>query len=161
MIQQRGIELTGIIEACVAAKRRPSYIMKENIDTNTSTGKLMFYIIAALAEFEPDVISERIQASLEAARARGRKGRRPHATKKMFAATITHAKELYDSKAMTVAKIMALTGFKKKRAFYKYVVTLLMRPSCRATPPPMKKGRMRRRCSDTETVSHERRRASS
>jgi hypothetical protein len=38
---------------------------------------------------------------------------------------------------------------------------VLKRPSCRATPPPMKKGRMRRRCSDTETVSHERRRASS
>jgi Resolvase, N terminal domain len=41
--------------------------LKENIDTTTSTGKLMFYIIGAMAEFERDVISERTQAGLDAA----------------------------------------------------------------------------------------------
>ncbi|MGH2507580.1 MAG: transposase [Ktedonobacteraceae bacterium] len=38
---------------------------------------------------------------------------------------------------------------------------VLKRPSYMATPPPMKKGRMRRRCSDTEIVLHSRRRAGS
>ena len=45
-----------------------------NIDTATSSGKLIFGIFAALAEFERELISERTKAALTAARARGRKG---------------------------------------------------------------------------------------
>jgi DNA invertase Pin-like site-specific DNA recombinase len=46
----------------------------ENIDTTSSGGKLVFHIFGALAEFERDIIRERTQAGLRAARARGRKG---------------------------------------------------------------------------------------
>lgn len=46
------------------------------IDTTTSQGKLMFAMFAALAEFERDLIRERVMAGLAAARARGRKGGR-------------------------------------------------------------------------------------
>ncbi len=49
----------------------------ENIDTTTSGGKLIFHIFGALAEFERDIIKERTQAGLLAARARGRTGGRP------------------------------------------------------------------------------------
>lgn len=48
------------------------------IDTTTASGKLVFGIFAALAEFERELISERTIAGLAAARARGRKGGRPH-----------------------------------------------------------------------------------
>src|SRR5829696_3337023 len=51
----------------------------ESIDTTTSGGKLIFHIFGALAEFERDLIRERTQAGLTAARARGRKGGRPRA----------------------------------------------------------------------------------
>src|SRR5438477_2393197 len=51
----------------------------ENIDTTTSGGKLIFHIFGSLAEFERDIIRERTQAGLQAARARGRKGGRPKA----------------------------------------------------------------------------------
>ena len=47
-----------------------------NIDTTTSSGKLIFGIFAALADFEGDLIRERTMAGLAAARARGRHGGR-------------------------------------------------------------------------------------
>jgi DNA invertase Pin-like site-specific DNA recombinase len=53
--------------------------LTENIDTTTSGGKLIFHIFGALAEFERNLIRERTQAGLSAARARGRKGGRPKA----------------------------------------------------------------------------------
>ncbi len=50
--------------------------LQENIDTTTSTGRLVFHIFSALAQFERDLISERTKAGLEAARRRGRVGGR-------------------------------------------------------------------------------------
>ncbi len=47
------------------------------IDTTTANGRLIFGIFAALAEFERELIRERTQAGLAAARARGRNGGRP------------------------------------------------------------------------------------
>lgn len=51
--------------------------LHESIDTASSSGKLIFHIFGALAEFERNLIRERTHAGLQAARARGRKGGRP------------------------------------------------------------------------------------
>ncbi len=51
--------------------------LQEQIDTTTSSGTLIFHIFAALAEFERDLIRERTNTGLVAARARGRNGGRP------------------------------------------------------------------------------------
>ncbi len=48
-----------------------------SIDTTTPSGKMVFGIFAALAEFERELISERTKAGLASARARGRKGGAP------------------------------------------------------------------------------------
>ena len=53
--------------------------LQEAIDTTSTGGKLTFHIFAALAEFERQLIQERTQAGLQAARARGRLGGRPKA----------------------------------------------------------------------------------
>jgi DNA invertase Pin-like site-specific DNA recombinase len=103
MLGERGIELRSL---------------KENIDTTTSTGKLMFHIVGAMAEFEQDVISERTQSGLEAARAHGR----PKAIAKIEPRNLIRAKELYADKQNTIAEIMQMTGFKSRNTFYKYVV---------------------------------------
>jgi DNA invertase Pin-like site-specific DNA recombinase len=50
----------------------------EKIDTHSATGRLVFHVFSALAEFERNLISERTREGLQAARRRGTKGgRRP------------------------------------------------------------------------------------
>ena len=53
--------------------------VQESIDTTTPGGKLVFHVFGALAEFERELISERTNAGLASARARGRLGGRPKA----------------------------------------------------------------------------------
>lgn len=69
--------------------------LQEAIDTSSSSGKLIFHIFGALAEFERNLIRERTQAGLQAARARGRLGGRPKALSKEKQ---TLAIKLYDEK---------------------------------------------------------------
>ncbi|MGH2505858.1 MAG: recombinase family protein [Ktedonobacteraceae bacterium] len=123
-LDRLGRSLKELIETVnlFAERRIELRSLKESIDTGTSTGKLMFHIIAALAEFERDIIQERTIAGLEAARARGRTGGRPKAIDKIKPAQLARAKELYSAKQNSVAEIMALTGFKSRNTFYKYVV---------------------------------------
>ncbi len=51
--------------------------LTEGFDTTTPVGRLSFGVIASLAQFERDLIKERVSAGLTAARARGRLGGRP------------------------------------------------------------------------------------
>ena len=50
--------------------------LTEQIDTDNAAGRLVFHVFAALSEFERNLIRERTQAGLAAARARGRAGGR-------------------------------------------------------------------------------------
>ena len=49
----------------------------EAIDTKTSAGRLLYHVMGAISSFERDLIIERTQAGLKAARAKGRIGGRP------------------------------------------------------------------------------------
>ena len=62
-------------QGTILGRRLPA--IEGRIDTTSSTGRLVFGIFAALAEFERDPILERTMAGLAAARARGRAGGRP------------------------------------------------------------------------------------
>jgi DNA invertase Pin-like site-specific DNA recombinase len=76
--------------------------LTEQIDTTTSGGKLIFHIFGALAEFERDIIRERTQAGLTAARARGKRGgRRPTLKPKEIALV----RKLYEDKQTPVEDI--------------------------------------------------------
>jgi len=44
---------------------------KENIDTSSPAGKILFTMISAFAEFEREIIRERVKAGMEKAKARG------------------------------------------------------------------------------------------
>lgn len=82
--------------------------LKENIDTSTSTGWLLITVLSALSQFERDVIVERTNEGLAAARARGRKGGRP----KVADTKIRQALKLYDTKQYSLKEIESLTGVK-------------------------------------------------
>ena len=60
------------------SERNVAFIsIKDNIDLTTSTGRLMVHLLGAFAQFEADLIKERVLAGLSAAKARGRKLGRP------------------------------------------------------------------------------------
>jgi DNA invertase Pin-like site-specific DNA recombinase len=91
--------------------------LHEAIDTSTSTGKLTFHLFGALAEFERNLIRERTQAGLTAARARGRKGGRPPVLDKDKREL---AVGLYNERKVPIAKICTMLGISKP-TLYAYV----------------------------------------
>src|SRR5437870_11110277 len=78
-LDRAGRSLTHLIELLKGLKERGIEFISltEQIDTTTPGGKLIFHLMGALAEFERDLIRERTNAGLAAARARGRVGGRP------------------------------------------------------------------------------------
>jgi DNA invertase Pin-like site-specific DNA recombinase len=89
----------------------------EAIDTTTSGGKLIFHIFGALAEFERDIIKERTQAGLTAARARGRKGGRPKA---LTPKTARQLQTLYNDKHNTIDEICRTLKI-SRATLYRYI----------------------------------------
>ena len=68
--------------------------LTEAIDTTTSGGKLVFSIFGAIAEFERQIIRERTNAGLAAARGRGRKGGRKKQHNSKLLRSLFNAKSL-------------------------------------------------------------------
>lgn len=93
------------------------WILYESIDTTFSSGKLIFHIFGALAEFERNLIRERTHVGLKAARARGKMGGRP---KKLNAEKAKLPQDLYNEKTRMIKQICALVGVSKP-TLYKYI----------------------------------------
>ena len=87
--------------------------LKESIDTNTSTGKLLFTLMSAIAQFERDVIADRTKEGLRSARARGRTGGRP----KVNTEAIKKAVKLYNTGQYSIREIEEMTGVKKSTLY--------------------------------------------
>ena len=76
-------------------------VLKQDIDTTTPTGRLVFHILGAIDEFQRELIVEGTREGLAAARARGRTGgRKP---------------KLNDRQAATVRRMYQATGPDGKR----------------------------------------------
>ena len=102
MLEARGVGFQSVTEA---------------IDTTTSGGRLIFHIFGALAEFERNLIRERTQAGLAAARARGRKGGRP---KILDAKKTNLLLKLNQERNNSVNEICEMLGISRS-TFYEYV----------------------------------------
>lgn len=91
--------------------------LTESIDTTTPTGKLIFHIFGAIAEFERNLIRERTNAGLKAARARGRFGGRPVKLNNEKKKAI---KSLYDSKQHSIKELCEMFEISKP-TLYSYI----------------------------------------
>jgi DNA invertase Pin-like site-specific DNA recombinase len=101
-LSERGIELQSL---------------SEGLATNSNSGQLIFHIFGALAEFERNLIRERTQAGLKAARARGRKGGRP---KTLEPSKRQLAVKLYEERQYTIDEICRMMGISKP-TLYNYI----------------------------------------
>lgn len=88
-----------------------------NIDTTTASGRLVFGIFAALAEFERELIKERTIAGLASARARGRNGGRPFT---MTPAKLRLAQAAMASRDTKVGALCAELGV-TRQTLYRFV----------------------------------------
>ncbi|MFC0429906.1 recombinase family protein [Kutzneria buriramensis] len=80
-------------------------VLEQGIDTTTPGGRMMFRFLAALAEYDREMIVEGTLDGLAAARARGRVGGRPEA---LSPAQLAQAQLLYDNDTHTVDEIAAM-----------------------------------------------------
>lgn len=90
----------------------------DGINTETAAGRFFFHVMAALAEMERDLIRERTQAGLKAARARGRSGGRPKLDPSN--PTIVKAKKMHASKVFTIKEICDTLSISQS-ALYRYL----------------------------------------
>ncbi len=88
-----------------------------NIDTTTPSGKMIFSIFAALAEFERELIVERTKAGLESARARGKVGGRKFTLSK---SQVRLAQVSMKNKDTSVAELCKELNI-SRATLYKYV----------------------------------------
>lgn len=86
----------------------------EHIETTTPSGKLMFHVFSALAEFERNLIRERVNAGLAAARARGRVGGRPS---KMSEKDKAHARAMLADPNITVGAVADRFGISRQTLY--------------------------------------------
>jgi DNA invertase Pin-like site-specific DNA recombinase len=117
-LDRLGRSLRHLIDIAADIDRRGVALvsLRENLDTSTPGGRLIFHVFGALAEFERDLIRERTAAGLAAARARGRRGGRPTVwtPAKLATARAMHASGQHD--IATIARVLGVSRASVYRA---------------------------------------------
>ena len=106
-LDRMGRSLKHLVELVGSLMERKVGLLSLNdpIDTTSAQGRFVFNLFATLAEFERELIRERTQAGLTAARARGRVGGRPKGLSPQAEATALAADTLYRERKLSVAAI--------------------------------------------------------
>ena len=114
-LDRLGRSLKHLVELVNALREKKIGLQSLNdpIDTTTAQGRLSFNLFASLAEFERDLIRERTQAGLSAARARGRTGGRPKGLSQEAETTACAAETLYLEGKLSVLQITEKLGICK------------------------------------------------
>lgn len=109
-------DLIGMMET-LSERNIELHSLTEALNTTSSSGQLIFHLFCCLAEFERNLIRERTQAGLKAARARGRLGGRPKA---LEPAKRQLAIKLYNERQHTIKEICRMMGISKP-TLYSYI----------------------------------------
>jgi len=119
-LDRAGRSLTHLIELLKSLNERGIGFMSltEQIDTATPGGKLIFHMMGALAEFERDLIRERTNAGLAAARAIGRRGGRPRKLKTN--GKVALARQVFADQSHSIPEICVALGI-SRATLYRYV----------------------------------------
>ena len=113
-LQQKGVDFASV---------------QDGFDTSTASGKMVFSVIGAMAEYERSLIRERTMAGLASARARGRKGGRP---KQLDKGQVKVAIALADAGELTINEICEQVGCSRS-TYYRQVA-----PQTKATTAALK-----------------------
>lgn len=121
-LDRLGRSLRHLIDTVATLDERGIHLrsLQEQLDTSTSGGKLVFHVFGALAEFERDLIRERTEAGLTAARARGKVGGRPRAEALNTPEKVRVAKALHADKHNSVTDICRTLRV-SRTTFYRYM----------------------------------------
>ena len=121
-LDRMGRSLAHLVELVGDLVKRKIGLLSLNdpIDTTSAQGRLVFNLFASLAEFERELIRERTQAGLSAARARGRVGGRPKGLPSEAEATAMAAETLYRERRLSVSAI-AQKLHVSKSTLYRYL----------------------------------------
>ena len=103
-------------------------IQEAFFDTTSSHGRFVFTLFSAVAQLERDILIERTNAGLAAARKRGRKGGRPSGLSKESKKKAKVCAKLYKANTLTIEEIMEITGIGSKATFYKYLRYMEVEP---------------------------------
>ncbi|MGB3767581.1 MAG: recombinase family protein [Phormidesmis sp.] len=95
--------------------------VQDGFDTSTASGKMVFSVIGAMAEYERNLIRERTVAGLAAARARGRMGGRP---KQLDEGQVKVATALAEAGKLTIKEICEQVGCSRS-TYYRQVAPRL------------------------------------
>ena len=109
-LKQRGIDFASV---------------QDGFDTSTASGKMVFSVIGAIAEYERNLIRERTMAGLAAARARGRKGGRP---KQLAEGQVKVAIALAEAGELMINAICKQVGCSRS-TYYRQVAPKLKAPA--------------------------------
>ncbi len=119
-LDRAGRSLTHLIELLKSLTERGIEFISltEQIDTTTPGGKLIFHLMGALTEFERDLIRERTNAGLAAAKARGRVGGRPRKLKTN--GKVALARRMFADQSHSIPEMCAALGI-SRATLYRYV----------------------------------------
>jgi DNA invertase Pin-like site-specific DNA recombinase len=93
--------------------------LSDGIDPSTREGRLMLHLMATFAEYERELIQERVQVGVDAARARGVKFGRPAPDAKKVALNLRTVQHLIESEGLGVVEASKTVGW-SKATYYRH-----------------------------------------
>lgn len=118
-IDRLGRSLVDVLSTIEALQQRGVAVhsLADGIDPSTPSGRLLLGVFATLAEYERLLIRERVQAGIEASRARGTRMGRPAPDPGVVAAKVRMARRAMDEDGLRAAEAARLVGWSRSTLY--------------------------------------------